>query len=274
MQIYNSDETEVTVVHKPSKVVAELGRRNVYSISAAEKGRTHTVLSCVSACGYVLPPMMVYPRKRPVPPQQRESCYPNTLFGISETGWINSELYVNWFKFFIQNIPSNRPVLLIQDGHHFHVSIELIELVRSNDIHLLCLPAHTSHLLQPLDVGAFKSFKSKFNKACSNYISKNPGRVITADILAALVGEAYPVSFTPVNIMSGFKKSGIWPINPGEVTDRTAPSTAFHIPAQDLTENRSNVADSPDSSHLNLKVCSEKGMKKGTMFIIQSILFG
>ena len=246
MQIYNSDETGVTVVHKPNKVVAQLGRRNVYSISAAEKGRTHTVLSCVSACGYVLPPMMVYPRKRPVPPQLREGCYPNTLFGVSETGWINSQLYVDWF--FIQNIPSNRPVLLIQDGHHSHVSIELIELARSNDIHLLCLPAHTSHLLQPLDVGVFKSFKSNFNKACSNYISKNPGRVITADILAALVGEAYPVSFTPVNIMSGFKKSGIWPINPGEVTDRTAPSTAFHIPAQDQTENHSNVADSPDSS--------------------------
>ena len=44
------------------------------------------------------------------------------------------------------------------------------------------------------------------------------------------MAEAYPMSFTPVNIMSGFKKCGIWPINPSEVTDRhIAPSTALHV---------------------------------------------
>ena len=61
MQMYNCDESNVTIVFKPSKVVAELGKRNVYAISAVEKGETHTVLSCVSASGFVLPPMMVYP---------------------------------------------------------------------------------------------------------------------------------------------------------------------------------------------------------------------
>ena len=47
-----------------------------------------------------------------------------------------------------------------------------------------------------------------------------PGRVVTVEVLASLVSEAYAGSFTPVNIMKGFKKTGIWPINPGEVTDR------------------------------------------------------
>ena len=35
-----------------------------------------------------------------------------------------------------------------------------------------------------------------------------PGRVITTDVLASITVEVYPVSFTPVNIMSGFKKCG------------------------------------------------------------------
>lgn len=74
------------------------------------------------------------------------------------------------FKFFVGNIPPTRPVLLIQDGHVSHVSIEAIEFARANDIHLLCLPSHTTHILQPLDVGVFKSFKTNFNKACSNYV--------------------------------------------------------------------------------------------------------
>lgn len=56
MQIYNLDETGLTVVHKCGKVIADVSRRHVYSLTSAEKGKTHTVLSCVSASGIALPP--------------------------------------------------------------------------------------------------------------------------------------------------------------------------------------------------------------------------
>lgn len=239
MLIFNSDETGISVVHKPGKVVAELGRRNVYAMTSAERGKTHTVLSCVSASGYALPPMMVYPRKKKVPSNLKEGALPGTLFTNSESGWINSQLYLEWFEFFLQNIPPTRPVLLLQDGHASHTSIELIELARANDIHLLCLPAHTTHVLQPLDVGVFKSFKSNFSKACSKYLAKYPGRVVTTDKLASLVAEAWPNSFTAVNVLSGFKKSGVYPLNPGQVTDRQlAPSKAL-CPPPEKTETTS-----------------------------------
>ena len=42
MQIFNADETGVTIVHRPGKVIAELGRHNVYTItSAAKNGRRY-----------------------------------------------------------------------------------------------------------------------------------------------------------------------------------------------------------------------------------------
>ena len=166
MQMYNCDKSGVTIVFKPNKVVAELGKRNVYAISAAERGKTHTVLLCVLASGFVLPPMMVYHRKTCMPEKLKEGVIPNTLFGNSESGWINSQLFVEWFAFF-KNIPPIRPALLIQDGHSSHVSIELIKMAHANDVILLCLPAHTSHILQPLDIGVFKVFKTSFNKACA-----------------------------------------------------------------------------------------------------------
>ena len=91
----------------------------------------------------------------------------------------------------------------------------------TNNIHLLCLPAHTSHILQPLDVGVFKSFKANFSKVCSLYIAKNPGSVITTDVKASPIGSAWPSLHTPVNIMSGFKKSGgVYPFNLGAIDDR------------------------------------------------------
>ena len=105
------------------------------------------------------------------------------------------------------------------DGHSSHVPIDVIQLARDNDVHLLYLPAHTTHILQPLDVGVFKSFKSKFSKACTKYLAAHPARVVTSDRLASLVAEAWLQAFTALNIMSGFKKCGIFPINPSEITD-------------------------------------------------------
>ena len=133
---------------------------------------------------------------------------------------------------FTEMIPPLRPVLLVLDGHGSHITIDVIEYARSKEIHLLCLPSHTSHILQPLDVGVFKSFKSFFSKACRQYMAKNPGRVITKDILATVAGDAFAQSHTPLNILGGFKKSGIYPFNPGQVSDRQlAPSKALVKPS-------------------------------------------
>ena len=251
MQVYNMDETGITIIHKPGKVVAQLNQRKVYYVTAAERGTTHTILSCVGASGFVLPPLMIFPRKRAVPDKCKIGCLPNTQFECSETGWVNTEIYLKWLHFFVKNIPPTRPVLLIEDGHASHLSIEAIEFARANNVHLLCLPSHTTHVLQPLDIGVFKSFKSHFSKACASHIAKHPGRVITVDLLASLVGEVYPHAFTSLNIMSGFRKSGLFPLNPSIVDDRQlAPSKAFRsIPRPIDTETGTcDIEKSTDTS--------------------------
>ena len=177
----------------------------MYALTSAERGK-HTVLACVSASVYVLLPMIVYPRKKCVPESLKEGATPDTFFATTESGWINSEMYLECFCFFLEHIPHIRLVLLLNDGHASHTSIEVIELASANKVHILCLPAHTTYVLQPLDVVVFKSFKSQFSKACNKYMSKYPGRVVTADKLASLVAEEWPHSVTSVNIMSGFKK--------------------------------------------------------------------
>lgn len=57
---------------------------------------------------------------------------------------------------------------------------------------MLSLPAHTTHILQPLDVGVFKSLKAHYSKACKQYLTANPGRVVTTDVIASLLGIAWP----------------------------------------------------------------------------------
>ena len=71
-------------IHKPGKVLAELGQRNVYALTSAEKGKTHTVLICVSASGFYIPPLMIYSRKQRVPDHMKEGALLNSMFEVSE----------------------------------------------------------------------------------------------------------------------------------------------------------------------------------------------
>ena len=55
-----------------------------------------------------------------------------------------------------------RPLILFVDGHKSHVTLEVIDLAREKNVILFCLPPHTTHALQPLDVAVFKSLKAYF----------------------------------------------------------------------------------------------------------------
>ena len=83
---------------------------------------------------------------------------------------MDSSIFLEWFKKFL-NIVKERPLLLILDGHASHLSGKLINEARENQVILLKLPAHTTDVLQPLDVACFGPMKRKWqdvlNKMCS-----------------------------------------------------------------------------------------------------------
>jgi len=54
--------------------------------------------------------------------------------------------------------------MLICDEHDSHVTVNFIGHCINNDIVLLILPPHTSHLLQPLDVGVFGALKTAMSR--------------------------------------------------------------------------------------------------------------
>lgn len=80
MHLYNVDETGMMTVHKPGKVITQLGHRNVCAVTAAEKGKTHTVILCVSASGFLLPHAIIYLRKQAVLDNLKEEANPHALF--------------------------------------------------------------------------------------------------------------------------------------------------------------------------------------------------
>ena len=61
--IYNVDETGVTTVQRPDKVVARRGTRQVGAVTSAERGTLITVAFAVNALGNSMPPFF-FPRVR------------------------------------------------------------------------------------------------------------------------------------------------------------------------------------------------------------------
>ena len=53
--------------------------------------------------------------------------------------------------------------MLIIDGYGSHIRAKFIAHCMENEIDLLVMPPHCSHLLQPLDINVFAAFKRAHN---------------------------------------------------------------------------------------------------------------
>ncbi|KAI8437006.1 hypothetical protein MSG28_010406 [Choristoneura fumiferana] len=141
---------------------------------------------------------------------------PEGSLGIAtKSGWINSGIFLEVLKH-IQKKSScskDNPILLLVDNHESHVTIEAVDYARDNGIVYLSFPPHTTHRLQPLDVGIFGPFKAKLKTAFNDWHVNNPGKTLNIYNIPQLAKLAYFESFTGKNITSAFEKTGIWPFN-------------------------------------------------------------
>jgi len=221
-RIYNVDETGVTTVpNKPSKILSIKGKKQVGTIASAERGQLVTVELCMSAAGHYVPPLFVFPRKR-MKAELLDHSPPGSIAIPNESGWMQTEVFVQWFKHFLThtNPTQERPVLLIMDGHKTHtLNLQLINLARENHVTLLCLPPHSSHRLQPLDVCFMKPVMTFYAQEVQNWLRSHPGRVVTMYQIAELFGAAYMRAATLHTAVSGFLKTGIFPVNRNIFTD-------------------------------------------------------
>ena len=91
-----------------------------------------------------------------------EGEVPGTLYGMSESGWMDQELFSNWFLHqFLNHAVSRRPILLMLDGHSSHYTLELIQSAAENDVIIFCLPSHTTADRQPLDTSGDRTCQSR-----------------------------------------------------------------------------------------------------------------
>lgn len=239
--IFNCDETFLPLDETREKAVTVRNAKSVYSQSPGSTEHI-TMLCCASASGGALPPMIIYPKAFPGG-QYRFGGPDDSIYARSESGWVDSDLFLQWFKkIFLKYTVCGQPVLLLVDGHKSHMTLELVDLARENNVILFCLPPHTTHALQPLDVSVFKALKAHFSRSLRVVCFSRKDFMVTKRDFARVVKEPFEMAFSMTNIKSGFAKCGIFPFNPDSVDKKKMLPSEMH--KDDLVEETPSVTSS------------------------------
>ncbi|XP_030746037.1 uncharacterized protein LOC115874879 [Sitophilus oryzae] len=194
LRIYNVDETGITTVQsKHPRVISLKGKKQVCAVTAAERGALVTVVFCMNAAGGFVPPLFVFPRKN-MKAELLDGAPPGSIAACHPSDWIQQHIFTQWLKHFIAHgkPTENDPVLLVLDGHYSHTrNLDVIEIARSNHLTIICIPPHTSHKLEPLDLSFMAPFKTYYSQSIQSWLKNNPDRNVTAFQICKLMSSAY-----------------------------------------------------------------------------------
>lgn len=213
-RIWNLDETGLNTVLQAPKVIAPTSAKQVGQCVSNERGEKVSIVGIVSAAGEFVPPVYIFPRKRPHL-EYMEGAPKDSIALFNSKGYMDSAGFLRTLEHIKTHaVPSKEePILLILDNHSSHLTVDAIRLCRQFGIHMISLPPHTSHKTQPLDLTVFGPFKTYCKKAFNIWLTEHPGQRITLHNIARISSSSITKSFTKQNIISGFAKSGIYPLD-------------------------------------------------------------
>ena len=143
----------------------------------------------------------------------------NVLVGVSDSGYTNDELSYQYIQHFHRQskktqVGAHR--ILLCDGYGSHITREVLEFCEKKLIHMFCLPPHTSHILQPLDVVLFQQYKHFHGKAIDYASRTGCGDFNKLEFLAA-IDSIRQQTFKRNSILSSFRECGLVPYRPSIV---------------------------------------------------------
>jgi hypothetical protein len=233
--IFGMDETVVDS-HKAFKVLCQ---QSDLPIAILPQKIPH-ITGCVTVngMGIYFKPLIILQNKRKLGSLREFTDFSD--FATSDTGWITKNIFTFWCICFIAQVQYYRltlpeeirdqNILLILDGHKSRINLDAAVLLAFFNITVLILPGHTTHVLQVFDISIAAPLKCFFKQTFTeltnpaideiiagapNINSKQTAEMLRYNLVEAFI-DAMHRGCTKRNIQSGFKKSGIIPLNPSE----------------------------------------------------------
>src|SRR5438270_6191523 len=177
-------------------------------------------VECICADGSFIPPLIIFKGKK-LSRQWISDNTPNDWrFSCNTKGWTSNEHGIQWlygcFEPTTREKVDGKMHLLICDEHDSHITGAWIDHCMRNDIVLMILPPHSSHLTQPLNIEVFGPLKQLMASALEPHLSTQLHYMINVEWLSPFV-EAHKGAFSAQNIHGGFCGASIFPYNPFKV---------------------------------------------------------
>ncbi|KAL5010141.1 hypothetical protein ScPMuIL_012446 [Solemya velum] len=279
-KIWNIDETSVPLLHKPARVIASTGAKNV-PCRVGNNRENISVLACINADGNSIPPMVIVKGKTPksLNAYNTKEGVPGAVYTFQEKAWMEDTLGQLWFQnHFLKHCGPERPQLIILDSHSSHESLGLIDAARDENITLLTFPPHTTQWLCPLDKSVFGPLSRAYSRVCTEFMSESPNNIVTKWEWPRLFKNTYQSCFTISNIQSGFRKCGISPFNPSAIPNEAlAPSEPFNISlpeslseAEVLPRDSAQIASPPSIASLSVENLVDESISESPQSIPES----
>jgi cell division septum initiation protein DivIVA len=258
---YNMDQTGCRIGVGRARQVITTSTSNPL-IADPDNREYITVVECISGSGWAIEPMVILSQKVLRDRDIVAELTDDTILGCSTSGYVNDNLCLRWLHHF-DVMTRHRCLgafrLLLFDGYGSHLLFPFIDYCWKNGIIPLCLPAHITHLMQPLDVRCFQPWKHYHSEAIDQVIRTGAKSFEKVDFLTALRG-VREATFKESTVRSAWRATGLIPYNPQVVLDQlqqikdkanrragipTRPST----PNQDVTAAQYIVPTKPSEIH-------------------------
>jgi len=165
--IWNMDETPVWLDMPPKTTVDVKGKKRIPQVTTDNtRKRITTTLAC-SVDTKVLPMIVASPST-----SSKVEC---DAAGVHyhENGYMTGKLMLTWIEdYFIPSLKSSRN-LLVFDSFSGHLTDDVLNLLKENNIRYAVIPGGCTSYLQPLDLAVNRSFKSKLRKFWSEWIASD-----------------------------------------------------------------------------------------------------
>jgi len=228
--IWNYDETNLSDEPGQKKVLMKRGSKYPERIINSTKSST-SLMFCGNAAGELLAPYVVY-KAHYMWNTWTENGPPKTRYNRSKSGWFDQVCFEDWF--FSTLLPrlknACRKQVLIGDNLSSHISLAVLEARKETNISFVSLPPNSTHLTQPLDVAYFRPMKVAWRKILTQW-KEGRGRK-----LASIPQDQFPRLLSLLmtklnehsreNLIAGFRKTGIWPLDKSQVLPRLPESAA------------------------------------------------
>jgi|GraSoi_2013_40cm_1033754.scaffolds.fasta_scaffold13737_1 hypothetical protein len=229
--LWNFDETGFRIGCQNGQIVITYSEIKAVYMSDPENRELITSVECVNAAGQTIDPMIVMAGAIIKEKHVANNLAAGILLATSDSGYTNDRLSIEWIKSFDRQTkaiacdppkdgeidPSTQKWrMLIMDGHGSHLTIQFVNYCYENWILPYLLPPHSTHLLQPLDVGVFQPLKHHHQVVLEESIRWGGADFDRTEFLACFQ-DIRQHAFKVGTIRSAWEKAGLVPLNPSRV---------------------------------------------------------